>query len=819
MSRVKYCVRNHLTPSVAPLSTAIGLALSAGSLQAATITVTTLNDGSVPGQCTLRDALAAAATDGVVAGCGAGLDADDIVFQPGLSGAINLTGGSLSIASQVSITGPGPDQLSIVGDGTDRLIATALAPVAISGLRLENGYVNDIYGGAAIIATSSDLRLSDCEIVGNTSGSASYGGAVMALDSDIELDQCTLSGNTADGSILLRGGTVGFGGGVLAFRSQVTITDSTFQNNEAVLYGGGLALINSTATIATSSFSGNDALVGGAISLGDYSSLTMSDSLVTENTAFGGGGLVVGSQSEADLTNTELYGNSATDSGAGALIGVGSSSPIILGQTRGLAGRGGLDYSLTGPGQLQLADSYVAFNSTESSGGGITAKYDSTVQVIDSDIAYNQAVSTALVPSGGAFGRGGGTPSGGQGGGLAVLDGAYAQVTGSYLRSNLADLGGGGFAGYGRLLIETSLISSNEAAIGAGLLAGTDDPLLTPVADPEPQTRGGPGPSGTGEIGVYSSLIFDNEADYGGGMAAVYGGLAGIVDSSISDNTALAGGGGLASYASTLTVISTLIADNTAYEGGGVFTEGDDSSVLISATRIRGNDATYAGGLFLDSDLDRLKYSLVDDNSATIVGGVFMTGPSAADNRIVNSTITNNTADTVGGLYTNLATLEFVTVSHNAATVPIMPRQAMFNSRGLAENPGGAALSGDVEVVSSLFSDNLSPGGTIDLSIESPGTLTVDYSLVETPGIGVGGGTGNLLNVDPQLEPLALNGGATATRALEPGSPAIDTGTPSTFLTSDQRGEPYPRVFNGRADMGAFEFFVDAIFADRFEQP
>jgi len=27
------------------------------------------------------------------------------------------------------------------------------------------------------------------------------------------------------------------------------------------------------------------------------------------------------------------------------------------------------------------------------------------------------------------------------------------------------------------------------------------------------------------------------------------------------------------------------------------------------------------------------------------------------------------------------------------------------------------------------------------------------------------------------------------------------------------------RVFNGQADIGAFEFFVDGIFTDRFEQP
>ncbi len=63
--------------------------------------------------------------------------------------------------------------------------------------------------------------------------------------------------------------------------------------------------------------------------------------------------------------------------------------------------------------------------------------------------------------------------------------------------------------------------------------------------------------------------------------------------------------------------------------------------------------------------------------------------------------------------------------------------------------------------------------------------------------------------IDPRLAPLDFYGGPTQTLALLPDSPAIDAGDPTvldTDPTTDQRG--FPRVSNGRADIGAFEVQV-----------
>ncbi|HSC09716.1 MAG TPA: choice-of-anchor Q domain-containing protein [Rhodanobacteraceae bacterium] len=70
------------------------------------------------------------------------------------------------------------------------------------------------------------------------------------------------------------------------------------------------------------------------------------------------------------------------------------------------------------------------------------------------------------------------------------------------------------------------------------------------------------------------------------------------------------------------------------------------------------------------------------------------------------------------------------------------------------------------------------------------------------------------IRTDPQLQPLADNGGPTQTHALAPGSAAIDAGSNSSGLATDQRGEPFARVVGAAPDIGAFESRPPAINID-----
>ena len=69
--------------------------------------------------------------------------------------------------------------------------------------------------------------------------------------------------------------------------------------------------------------------------------------------------------------------------------------------------------------------------------------------------------------------------------------------------------------------------------------------------------------------------------------------------------------------------------------------------------------------------------------------------------------------------------------------------------------------------------------------------------------------------INPQLGPLANNGGPTMTHALLATSPAIDKGNAAAVAGSggvpvyDQRGAPFTRVFNGDAVPGADRYRGD----------
>src|SRR6266487_1033567 len=100
------------------------LLLAATTMQAhaATITVTDRND-SGPGS--LRQALANAN------------NGDRINFA--VTGAITLTSGGLSIAKNVTISGPGANQLAVDGDQGDFVFEVApQRTVSISGLTIRN---------------------------------------------------------------------------------------------------------------------------------------------------------------------------------------------------------------------------------------------------------------------------------------------------------------------------------------------------------------------------------------------------------------------------------------------------------------------------------------------------------------------------------------------------------------------------------------------------------------------------------------------------------------------------------------------------------
>lgn len=222
--------------------------------QSLQVSVTNTND-SGPGS--LRTAIAVAK------------DGEAITFAPGLSGkTVTLTGGALTISSNIIISGPSSGTLTINGDGQGSVFSIQDGTtVTISNLTITGG--NGPSDGGGIADTGSALTLIKVVVQGNHA--AGRGGGIYS-DTNLTLIDSVVSKNTADGD----------GGGVY---DDVTalVRGSQFFLNKAKGHGGGFAQIggngpwaefynNSSLKDNTSNLGGNDVYVNSGSLTSDSSS-------------------------------------------------------------------------------------------------------------------------------------------------------------------------------------------------------------------------------------------------------------------------------------------------------------------------------------------------------------------------------------------------------------------------------------------------------------------------------------------------------------------------------------------------------------------
>jgi predicted outer membrane repeat protein len=299
---------------------------------------------------------------------------------------------------------------------------------------------------------------------------------------------------------------------------------------------------------------------------------------------------------------------------------------------------------------------------------------------------------------------------------------------------------------------------------------------------------------GSGTMSISNCIISGNSTStdaqdsHGGGMAS--SGPLTIAGSTITGNSAARDGGGIYRFSGgTLTLTNSTVSNNTANSdnnatgsGGGMYFRGDAGSATISGSTINGNQALgnstsagNGGGIDVSSVLD-LTHSTVSGNTAgRNGGGIYAQGISTTILTINSSTVARNTATGDGG--------------------------------GLVR----ASSSNPVNLRNTIVADNSATGTAKDIlgAVVSQG-----YNLIEniTGATFSGDTTTNITGTDPNLGPLANNGGPTQTHALVTGSAAIDKGA-SGGLTSDQRGETRPvddpllanQTGGDGADIGAFE--------------
>lgn len=266
------------------------------------------------------------------------------------------------------------------------------------------------------------------------------------------------------------------------------------------------------------------------------------------------------------------------------------------------------------------------------------------------------------------------------------------------------------------------------------------------------------------------------------------------------------GGIGLASGGS-LVVRDSAILGNGAFLGGGISgsTTFPVSPMTIERSKVSGNSSTgTGGGIFTDGPLT-VRHSTISDNLSHSWGGG-IGGGGGYELVLEHSTVSGNQAARGGGLQFQPARILHSTIAANSA-----------------DFAGGIYLTGTIELLESVVADNTNGDCWSDFSGDGFYLIPVG-SLIENNWNCeiVGEGAEDLLDDDPDLGPLADNGGPTHTHMPNPGSVLIDAiacGTESADAL-DQRGMPRGIDEPGEGDdSGARPCDIGAVEAVPYQIP
>ncbi|MCJ7734827.1 MAG: hypothetical protein MUP11_09790, partial [Anaerolineales bacterium] len=219
-------------------------------------------------------------------------------------------------------------------------------------------------------------------------------------------------------------------------------------------------------------------------------------------------------------------------------------------------------------------------------------------------------------------------------------------------------------------------------------------------------------------------------------------------------------------------------------QGGGIYNIG---TMTINATTFQNNEADYNG------DPGGSGGAIWNGGIATITGSTFV------------GNIASQSGGAIGNAYGGIMTITNSTISGNSTTLSGIASGAAIMTSGnlhiiyttITANVGttsGAVWSAPdtIEIVNSIIAGNLPENCSYPATSPTSG-----------PNLDDDGSCDNFtINADPQLGPLASNGGPTQTHAIAPSSQAKNAAA-GTCPANDQRGEPRPH--GSACDLGSYE--------------
>ena len=346
---------------------------------------------------------------------------------------------------------------------------------------------------------------------------------------------------------------------------------------------------------------------------------------------------------------------------------------------------------------------------------------------------------------------------------------------------------GGGIFNAGAIVLDNCLVAANTN--GSGGNGGSPSGWIILPAS------GGPGGGGGNGGGMYNAgqmllrccTVASNLCGNGGNG-----------DSSSRGGNAGAGGGGAGVFnAGTLSIGTSTISQNLCGNGGiggnGSF---DGFGAIAPATGGIGGDG---GGIHNAGSLNLTSCTITLNQTGA--GG--QGGNSQSFGTLPTEEASGGPGGDGGGVY-------------NAGDNAVILQNTLI-AQNLINVGGGGGTNVDYYQPTILIGN----AGPYGIGFDLAGNFTsVGFNLISISdgGTGMNGGVnsdqmGSLAApINPLLGPLQMNGGATPTHALLPGSPAIDQGN-SLGLKTDQRGKSRPYKFQNissppggdASDIGAFE--------------
>lgn len=342
-----------------------------------------------------------------------------------------------------------------------------------------------------------------------------------------------------------------------------------------------------------------------------------------------------------------------------------------------------------------------------------------------------------------------------------------------------------------------------------------------------------------GDVKIEFTTIRNNVGHWGGGIAN-------RTESTTSGNNSRM----ILNYCEVIDNVAAPTSIATTAQGGGIYNDGinGDSSILelnycdisgnqvISGPQARGavgggiqNFVPDNGFLGRGTALCMLNNCSVTNNSVfsstsnAFGGGVASSieGPiqgGTARLQMRNCTVSGNSVESTlsSGLGFGGGIFSYVLNSGNEISTIDISHCTVTNNKSFAQTSRGAGLFTEsslgtgfpeLDLNNNIIAGN-NTGAQSNIETDVAGELFLNgYNLIGIGDFVLGPATGDMLGtlanpLDPNLSPLAFNGGFTKTHALKAGSAAINNGSPNSTLLTDQRDSA--RI--GRADIGAYEF-------------